>query len=98
MRLWGAAKDGDARTILDGAKNGAINEIHAHLLHTEEIVLGEIPGVSFVAENNDARITGRMFLEGTTLYQIFVVETTGSNYQSTAQFLDSFQFIPRETL
>ncbi len=83
------------RPILDGAKNGAVANVNAHVLTTSKITLGVYPGVTFEAESDTLHFSVRIYLVGTILYQILTASPLGPPYYGTPKFLDSFQLIPR---
>jgi hypothetical protein len=90
-----AASGGDPDAILDGAKNGAVSNVHGHLVDSKKVTLGVYPGVAFEAAAEGAHLYGRIYLVGTTLYQAFVALQSDRPYPDTARFLDSFQLIAR---
>jgi hypothetical protein len=90
-----AAKGGDPDAILEGAKNGAVSNVHAHLIDSKKVTLGIYPGVAFEAAGEGAHLYGRIYLVGSTLYQAFVALQSDRPYADTKRFLDSFQLIPR---
>lgn len=90
-----AAAGKDPNVLLQGAKNGAIQNAHARLTRESNITLGTYPGVEFEASSDAALFHARIYMVGTTLYQTLVVVTTGSQYPDTVRFLDSFQLIAR---
>lgn len=92
-----AAKGGDPDAILEGAKNGAVAKVHAHLINSKKISLGIYPGVELEAGAEGAHLFGRFYLVGSILYQEFVALPSDRPYPDTGRFLDSFQVIPRTT-
>ena len=89
---------GDGRTpdqVLDGAQQGAIDNVKAHLLRGKKIMFGAYPGREFEAENDTLHFYARIYLVGTTLYQTLVVAPLANRYTDTVRFLDSFQLIAR---
>jgi len=88
-----AGKDPD--TMLQGAKNGALQNSNSHLVSEKKITLGIYHGVEFEAESDAAHFSARIYMVGSTLYQTLVVAQLGKPYPDTARFLDSFQIIPR---
>jgi hypothetical protein len=93
---YGAAAAGkDPGAVLDGAKNGAINNVKAHLISEKKITLGANPGVEFEAESDTAHISARLYLVGSTLYQTLVALPLNARYADTGRFLNSFQLAPR---
>jgi len=88
-----AGKDPD--TLLQGAKNGALQNSKSHLLSEQKITLGIYHGVQFDAESDAAHFSARVYMVGTTLYQTLVVYPLGTPYAGTTRFLDSFQLIAR---
>jgi hypothetical protein len=88
-----AGKDPD--DLLQGAKNGALQNASAHLLSETKTTLGIYHGLTFEAESDQAHFSARIYMVGSTLYQTLVVAPLGKPYADTARFLDSFQLIPR---
>ena len=85
----------DPNAILEGAKNGAIENVHARLLSSEKITLGIYPGMKFEGENDKFHFSARVYLVGTTLYQTLIAMPISQHYAGTQQFMDSFQLIAR---
>jgi hypothetical protein len=86
--------------LLQGAKNGAMQNANAHLLSETKITFGIYHGLTFEMESDQtqkdpAHFSGRIYMVGSTLYQTLVVAPLGKPYADTARFLDSFQLIPR---
>jgi hypothetical protein len=81
--------------VLTGAKNGAIDNVKAHMLTEESVLLGTYPGVQFEAENDTLHFSARIFLVGTTLYQELTASPLTEKYADSTRFLDSFKLIPR---
>jgi len=90
-----AAKGGDSDAILEGAKNGAVSNINAHLIESGKVTLGIYPGVTFEAAGEGTHLFGRIYLVGSILYQTFVALQSDRPFPDTTRFLDSFQVIPR---
>jgi hypothetical protein len=85
----------DPEVLLNSAKMGAVNNIKGHLGSEKKITLGTNHGIEFQADNDSAHITARIYMAGSTLYQMIVVSPANSNYAETTRFLDSFQLIDR---
>jgi len=93
---YGAAVVGrDPQAILQGAKSGALANTSAHALSERRITLGIYPGVAFEAENSSMHFSARIYLVGSTLYQILTATPLSKPYPEAVRFLDSFQLIPR---
>jgi hypothetical protein len=90
-----AISDRTPDQVLDGAQQGAIDNVSAHLLRGKTITLGAYPGREFEAENDTMHFYARVYLVGTTLYQTLTAAPLGSPYAGTITFIDSFQLIPR---
>jgi hypothetical protein len=88
-----AAKSSDQ--VLLGAKNSTLSNSASRLVSEKKITLGTNPGLQFEAENSATHFTVRIYLVGTTLYQILVVSPINKPFDQTARFLDSFQLITR---
>jgi len=90
-----AISDRSPDQVLDGAQQGALDNVKAHLVSGKKITFGAFPGREFEAENDTLHFSARIYLVGTTLYQTLIASPLGSPYVSTTRFLDSFQLIPR---
>jgi hypothetical protein len=95
---YGSSMSGrDPQTVLDGAQNGAINNVKAHVLSSGKITLGSYPGRSFEAENGTLHFSVRIYLVDTILYQSLAAYPVNTQYPNAMRFLDSFQLITRVT-
>ena len=85
--------------LLQGAKNGALQNSNSHLLSETKTTLGVYHGLTFEAESDQTQkerlFSARIYMVGSTLYQVLVVSPLGKPYADTTRFLDSFQLIPR---
>ena len=90
-----AISDRTPDKVLQGAKQGAIDNVKGHMLREKPITLGSYPGVEFEAENDTMHFYARVHLVGTTLYQTLIASPLGTPYVSATSFLNSFQLIPR---
>jgi hypothetical protein len=90
-----AISDRTPDQVLDGAQQGAIDNVKAHLLRGKKITFGVYPGREFEAENDTMHFYARIYLVGTTLYQTLIASPLGTPYVNSTRFLDSFQLIPR---
>jgi hypothetical protein len=88
-----AGKDPDA--ILQGAKAGAVTNSKGKLVSEKPITLGANHGIAFEIETDSARVTARVYLAGTSIYEMIVASPLNSNYADTTRFLDSLQLIDR---
>jgi len=93
----GFVSGSDPDAVLEGAKNGAIANANARLLHAKKVTLGIYPGIAFEAEADTLHLSARIYFVGSILYQIFVAGPLPDGGDDTARFLDSFQLIPRTT-
>lgn len=89
------AAGSDPKTLLQGAKKGALENSSSHLVSETPITLGIYPGLEFEAESSQMHFHARIYLVGATLYQTLVVSPLGKPYPPTVRFLDSFQLIAR---
>jgi len=87
------AKDKDPDALLDSAKSGAVTNIKGHLTSEKKITLGANHGLAFEADSDNAHISARVYLVGTTLYQLIVASPIAVNSANSARFLESFQLI-----
>ena len=90
-----SAKDKDPDALLESAKTGAVSNVKGHLTSEKKIGLGDNHGVAFEADSENAHISARIYLAGTTLYQMIVAAPKAAPYADSGRFLDSFQFIER---
>lgn len=90
-----AVSDRTQDQVLDGAQQGAIDNVKGHLVSGRKIALGVYQGREFEAENDTMRFTARIYLVGTTLYQTLAAAPLEKPYAGAARFLDSFQLIAR---
>ena len=90
-----AISDRTPDQVLDGAQQGAIDNVKAHLVRGKKITFGVYPGREFEADNDTMHFYARIYLVGSTLYQTLIASPIGTPYASAATFLDSFQLIPR---
>lgn len=88
-----AGKDPDV--MLQGARNGALQNSKSHLVSEKKITLGIYHGIEFESESDAAHFSARIYMVGTTLYQTLVVAPLANRYTDTVRFLDSFQLIAR---
>lgn len=88
-----SGKDPDA--LLEGAKQGAVNNIKAHITSEKKITLGANHGIAFEADSDSAHISARIYLVGNTLYQTIVASPASTPYADSGRFFDSFQLIDR---
>jgi len=87
-----AGKDPD--DLLENAKKGAVSNIKGQLTREKKIALGSYHGVEFEADGESAHVSVRVYLVGTTLYQMIVASPANAQSPETARFLDSFELIP----
>jgi hypothetical protein len=93
---YGSSTTGkDPGELLQGAKNGMLQNTNSHLISEKKIVLGKDPGVQFEAKSDSAHFTSRVYLVGSTLYQTLVAAPLDKPYLYSIQFLDTFQLIAR---
>ena len=88
-----AGKDPDA--LLQGAKNGALQNSQSHLVSERKLTLGANPGLEFEAESEAIHTTDRIYIVGTTLYLVQVSAPITQPYAQAQRFLDGFQLIAR---
>jgi hypothetical protein len=87
----------DPKELLQGVKNGALQNSSSHLTSEKAITLGNYPGVEFQAVSDVAQYTVRIYLVGSILYQILVVAPLDKPCADTTRFLDSLQLIAKTT-
>lgn len=95
MNDYGSAVDtGDPQAIVDGAMNGVVNHLKAHITQSGKITIGKHPGNSFEAESDQVHVSGRIYLVGSVLYQLLVITPVNQKYADAERFMDSFELIP----
>ncbi|MGO9777326.1 MAG: hypothetical protein ACLQGT_09420 [Terracidiphilus sp.] len=90
-----AISDRTPDQVLDGAQQGAIDNVKGHLVSGKKITLGVYPGREFEAESDTMHFSARIYLVGTTLYQTLIAASIAQPYAGVTRFLDSFQLIAR---
>jgi hypothetical protein len=85
----------DPKDLLQGAKNGALQNSSSHLIGEKAIALGVYPGVEFQAVSDSAQYTARIYMVGNILYEILVVAPLDKSFADATRFLDSFQLIAK---
>jgi len=90
-----AISDRTPDQVLDGAQQGAIDNVKAHLVSGKKITFGAYPGREFEADNDSMHFYARIYLVGSTLYQTLIASPLGGPYVNSVTFLNSFQLIPR---
>ena len=94
-------KTSDPEKMLDGSRDGAINNVKGELVSEEHISLNNYPGRDFTigaqTENGqDLFMRGRIFLVENRLYQIMVMATKGNeNNKEIDDFLESFALLSK---
>jgi NADH dehydrogenase/NADH:ubiquinone oxidoreductase subunit G len=89
------AAQSDPDKLLQGARDGALQNSKSHLVSEKKLMLGIYPGIEFEGASDEAHFTARVYLVGTRMYQTLVVAPIGQTYDGASRFLDSFQLIPR---
>lgn len=90
-----AAAGKDPAALLQGAKNGALQNSQSHLVSERKLTLGSNPGLEFEAQTDSIHTTDRLYIVGTTLYLVQVSAPITQPYVQAVRFLDGFQLIPR---
>jgi hypothetical protein len=85
----------DPEVILQGAKSGAVTNSKGRLVSEKPITLGANHGIAFEIESDSARVSARVYLVGTSIYEVIVASPLQSKYAETTRFLDSLQLIDR---
>lgn len=71
---YGSKTDGkNPDDLLQGAKNGALQNSNSHLLSETKTTLGIYHGLTFESESDQAHFSARIYMVGSTLYQTLVV-------------------------
>lgn len=90
-----AISDRTPDQVLDGAQQGAIDNVKAHLVRGKKIMFGAYPGREFEADNDSMHFSARIYLVGSTLYQTLIAAPITQPYADVTRYLDSFQLIAR---
>jgi hypothetical protein len=88
-----AGKDPD--TLMQDTVNEVRQITNTHLLSEKKITLGVYHGIAYEFESDATHVTSRIYLVGSTFYQVMVAYSIDKPYADTARFLDSFQLIAR---
>jgi hypothetical protein len=91
--------DAQIQTRLDGARDGAIQNVGGVLATSDRITLdGKYPGREFTANVTkpaNGVIRARVYLVGTRMYQVMVVGTNSYAHSTEANtFMSSFKLLP----
>ena len=84
----------DPNDALKGAEQGAVDNLHGHLISEKRIALGSYPGVEMEADSESAHFTARIYIVRSRLYLTLVISAPGKPYPDAARFLDSFRLLP----
>ena len=90
-----AISDRTPDQVLDGAQQGAIDNVKAHLVRGKKIMFGAYPGREFEADNDSMHFSARIYLVGGALYQTLIAAPITQPYANVTRYLDSFQLIAR---
>lgn len=87
----------DSDAVLEGARDGALDNVAGELTESEFITLDGRPGISFAADVEMMGVNGiylaRTFIDDTRLYQVVAIGTADTGFEADGTaFLDSFQF------
>lgn len=85
----------DPGEMLSNAEKGSIEHMNAHLLSEQKIDLDGNRGLAFEADSDKLHFSARMYMVGGVLYQSMVATALDAKFAESAQFLDSFQLMPR---
>jgi len=86
----------DVDEMLEGAKNGALENSKAQLTRQAKIFLGSYHGVEFESEGENTHYIARIYIVGSKMYQTLVVYPSSTPYADAAHFLNSFQLLAHE--
>src|SRR6202035_5163822 len=83
--------------ILDGAREGAVSNVHGHLRSEEQVTFGSFPGRRIIIDApNDLVLVHEFFLMDATLVQAVVVGHAGvENDAGAKRFLSSLRVVPQ---
>jgi hypothetical protein len=88
----------DPDTLLDSARDGAVERVRGKLLRDEPRELGGVRGrrIEIAAEGGSVRVRGDFFVQGRRLYQVLATTTPkDADSPDVERFLGSFVFLPR---
>lgn len=81
-----------AKSLLAGAKNGAVQAMKATLTSEKELTLEEYSGIEFEAENESYHVRGRMYVVKSRLFTLLAVAPKSTAAPPEAgRVLDSFK-------
>ena len=94
---YGTKAEGTAADdMLEGAKNGALQNSKAQLTRESKIAIGGYKGLEFESESDGTHYIARIYMVGTRMFQTLVVYPSASPYPDATRFLDSFQLLTHE--
>lgn len=92
-----AMKDFDLDKGLDGARNGAINNVGGTLLAEQQITFAGQPARAFqgkaTVQGIELLLDARVFMLDNRLYQLIVVHPSTSQNLASGKFFDSFSLV-----
>lgn len=84
----------DAKNIVDGAKNGVVNQFGAKIVEEKPLTLGGNTGVMCKANSSSMYVVYYAYLVKNRLYQIMILKNGGfPNQQEVDAFHGSFELI-----
>lgn len=95
----GVVRTVDAQLILEGARDGAVQNINGTIAESHPIALGTHPGIEFTADVRDDKgnaftLTGRMYLVDLRIYEVLAFIPAGSDAgEDVTRFFSSFNVI-----
>jgi hypothetical protein len=83
---------GDPKTLVQGAKNGAVDTMNAKITSEKEITIDGYPGVQFEADSQNFHIRSRMYVVKDRLLMLLAIAPNESKIPPTAdRVFDSFK-------
>lgn len=89
----------DAQVILEGARDGAVQNINGAVVESHPVALGTHPGLDFTADVRDDKgnpftLNGRMYLVNLRIYEVLAFLPAGSGAsEDVTRFFSSFNVI-----
>jgi hypothetical protein len=83
----------DSKTVLQGAKEGALKNSNSTLISEKEITRQGYPGLAFETESEKFHFSARIYLVGSRLYQSVAVFPRETSYADTTRFHESLRFL-----
>jgi hypothetical protein len=92
-----AVKKTTATAMLDGARDGAVENAHGTLRSEQRLLVSNLPTRNIIIDTEKAVVVDRFFLLKNSLIQALVIGPHGLETEAnTKRFLDSLQVVPND--